>query len=515
MSQRPLPPTQADCTLPEKRQAPAPGWVQSLCPGWQQPPQACRPGLIEETTLPAFAWRASMAASVLTLAAHTLAAAARARTDPVAARKKSTPTKAPSQQDLVALEAGHRDRSPLVVHVALTAACLGVAAAVVGAGSVRGATPHEGIAVTAVAGAGAVLVHLIMECLPRTFTLGECMVAGHAAALVGAHALVLGATRTLGGPPTDWLGTGFSAFVTGTVVAAVAAAATLLPLLEGGTRGRAVAAVLVGGICLFAVQPAAWCLSFATATPQRTSVLAYWAALLGFSLPAMWLASRSIAVSVVLLRKGYHILAAALFLPALFLEPQLLGVALAVAFAVLVVVEVVRLGRVPWVSKWVASFMGAFIDSRDSGRIFTTHFTLLLGMAAPVWLSNALEEEEVVEGGDVWPAAMAGILILGVGDAVAAAVGKAVGRTPMCYGSTKTVEGTAAGVVATMLAWALALWASGATWPRVSWAGAEAGSVDWGLLVAATAASSALEGVTEQLDNLFVPLHYFSLLLCL
>ena len=52
-----------------------------------------------------------------------------------------------------------------------------------------------------------------------------------------------------------------------------------------------------------------------------------------------------------------------------------------------------------------------------------THFTLLLGMAAPVWLSNALEGPACGGGGAVvaaeqqqplWLASLAGILILGV-----------------------------------------------------------------------------------------------------
>ena len=46
-------------------------------------------------------------------------------------------------------------------------------------------------------------------------------------------------------------------------------------------------------------------------------------------------------------RKGYHLLAVSLFLPALLLEPQLLGVALAAAFALLLAVEALRLSGVP------------------------------------------------------------------------------------------------------------------------------------------------------------------------
>ena len=50
-------------------------------------------------------------------------------------------------------------------------------------------------------------------------------------------------------------------------------------------------------------------------------------------------------------RKGYHLLAVALFLPALLMERQLLGVALAAAFALLLAVEAARLSGVPGIGE--------------------------------------------------------------------------------------------------------------------------------------------------------------------
>ena len=44
--------------------------------------------------------------------------------------------------------------------------------------------------------------------------------------------------------------------------------------------------------------------------------------------------------------QGYHILAAALFAPALLLEPQLLAVALAIAAAAFIALEILRIGQV-------------------------------------------------------------------------------------------------------------------------------------------------------------------------
>ncbi len=77
--------------------------------------------------------------------------------------------------------------------------------------------------------------------------------------------------------------------------------------------------------------------------------------------------------------QGYHILALALFAPALLAEPQLLAVALAVAAALLAAVEVARVGNVPGVGPRVHAFMTAFLDSRDAGAVLVSHFSLLAG----------------------------------------------------------------------------------------------------------------------------------------
>lgn len=107
---------------------------------------------------------------------------------------------------------------------------------------------------------------------------------------------------------------------------------------------------------------------------------------------------------------------------------------------------------------------------------------------------------------------------------MASVVGRLAGRHPVFLGSQKSWEGTLGGTAATLAGW----WLAGAV---ASWlvsltgSGADsssssngsnftAGSISWAALAGATALSSLLEAVTCQLDNLFVPLHYFALLCC-
>lgn len=199
-----------------------------------------------------------------------------------------------------------------------------------------------------------------------------------------------------------------------------------------------------------------------------------------------------------------------------------------------------------------------------AGPILVTHFTLLLGMAAPVWLTNALDAGGGTAGQQqqLWLAAYAGIIILGgsaalrcaalhvapacalppraagsarptgsshqsptclprcrfagFGDTAASAVGSLVGRWPLCRGSKKTVEGTAAAVAVTLAAWWLLAAATAALGAPAAGSGLApllaGGGGSWAALAGATALSCLLEGVTTQLDNIFMPLHYFALL---
>ena len=211
-------------------------------------------------------------------------------------------------------------------------------------------------------------------------------------------------------------------------------------------------------------------------------------------------------------------------------------------------IPVAPLLQVPGVGPALHSFMTAFIDSRDRGLLLVSHFSLLLGMAAPVWLSVAYlppsscpqsgpqasagfwqwsQQTEVcgaLERGSsegCWqqlqravPAfAFAGIVILGAGDSAASALGRWSGRLKV-LGTQKTVEGTAGGIAASLLTWA----AVGLACQCVQ--GAMGGSdllseqrqpvVSWGAVVGASVASCLLEVSTTQLDNIFLPLHHFA-----
>jgi dolichol kinase len=93
------------------------------------------------------------------------------------------------------------------------------------------------------------------------------------------------------------------------------------------------------------------------------------------------------------------------------------------------------------------------------------------------------------------------MMIIGVGDTMAAFIGRLYGQQSIHCGSGKTLEGTAAGAGFTLLAWWGILW-----WLGVPWGGG--GWLWWGQFLGATVGASLLEACTSQLDNIMIPLWY-------
>ena len=116
-------------------------------------------------------------------------------------------------------------------------------------------------------------------------------------------------------------------------------------------------------------------------------------------------------------------------------------------------------------------------------------------MAGPVWL---MAGSDIEDPRDSLIPAFSGIMILGIADSAASALGRQFGRHKI-LGTQKSVEGTLGGIVCNALAW----WVLKAFVPHLG----------LGRVVLASALSCFLEASTTQLDNIFLPLHHLALLL--
>lgn len=208
---------------------------------------------------------------------------------------------------------------------------------------------------------------------------------------------------------------------------------------------------------------------------------------------------------------------------AALLQPLLQCLAYAAGAAGLLVAECVRLGagRSTSTGATLERFVAPLRDARDAGPLLLTPLYLLLGCALPAWAAWAAglfdpRRADAGEGADAYAAralagsvlGTAGVLVLGVGDAAAAAAGKAVGRIRW-PGGRKTVEGSLCGVAATAAAGAACVAAQSAL---LAGTGASAGGVRLGHGAAVglgigLVGAFAVEAATDQIDNLVMPMY--------
>jgi dolichol kinase len=198
--------------------------------------------------------------------------------------------------------------------------------------------------------------------------------------------------------------------------------------------------------------------------------------------------------NVVIARKWFHLVAVVLFAPVTRFAPQLMSLSYTVALAVLMVLENLRF-ELDWPQ--LRNFYACYLDSskdQSQDRLVISHIALIFGCAAPLWISQIVEQQQRYDDADgehklptflpYW-----GILVLGVGDSMGALVGTYFGKMRWSIHSRRTVEGS------------VAMWCSMATlcWlflrPKVSG--------DW---LVATTFVTLLEAFTHQIDNLVLPL---------
>jgi dolichol kinase len=197
--------------------------------------------------------------------------------------------------------------------------------------------------------------------------------------------------------------------------------------------------------------------------------------------------------SVVVTRKWFHLIAVILFGPVTWQFPQLMSLSYAIAFCVLVVLETLR-GDAPLLQ----SFYTAFIDGRkdDGEQVIVSHIFLIIGCAAPLWVSEVLSNRISSPSSSSLLVAEFGVLCIGVGDAMGAVVGKSMGKH-MWGKNNRTLEGSLA-MWLSMIVVGIFLCSS----LRECFA-----------LLIATTFTTILEAFTVQLDNLVLPIAGTSIIL--
>ncbi|KAH6836744.1 phosphatidate cytidylyltransferase family protein [Perilla frutescens var. hirtella] len=195
----------------------------------------------------------------------------------------------------------------------------------------------------------------------------------------------------------------------------------------------------------FHMHPFLWVIDFVLSEPlKRLTLCAYWLAIISVSVRRFYSISKNSKTERILLRKYYHLMAVAIFVPALIFQPKFLDLSFGAALAVFLLLEIIRIWKIWPLGHLVHQFMNAFTDHRDSDLLVVSHFSLLLGCAIPIWLSSGYTDRPL--------APFAGILSLGIGDTMASMVGHKYGVLRWSKSGKKTIEGTAAGITSVLVA---------------------------------------------------------------
>ncbi|XP_060697465.1 dolichol kinase [Hemiscyllium ocellatum] len=251
-----------------------------------------------------------------------------------------------------------------------------------------------------------------------------------------------------------------------------------------------------------------WLLNFLTATSTRIYLLSYWITLAFFASVIVFhqnskqsSGSKKYKASTAI-RKSFHFIIVATYVPGLIYDRSLLYVAAVVCFAAFVTLEYIRHFRIKPLGMMLRPMLALFLDDRDSGPLILTHIYLLLGLTLPVWLFPGVFAPQSSFSGEVALAPYAGVLAVGIGDALASAIGSTMGEVKW-PATKKTFEGTATSVFAQIIAVALILIFD----KTVSLNG----SYTW--IVGSIVIVSLLEAYTDQIDNLLLPLYLFLMLM--
>ncbi|KAG7393291.1 hypothetical protein PHYPSEUDO_011296 [Phytophthora pseudosyringae] len=277
--------------------------------------------------------------------------------------------------------------------------------------------------------------------------------------------------------------------------------------LKGSVGFVLTAAVVVGGMVypwscflLETWNPFAWLVDFlvesssfvSTPLPPRFALMGYWATCLVVLVPLFGFISSRFALPTIVARKLFHLLVVLMLGPASLFDAPMLSLSYGVALSVFFLVECVRALALPPFGKTIAEFMRSFIDYREAGRVILTHSYLLLGCALPLWLAPSSNTPLVMN---------AGVLALGIGDAMGAVVGSSIGKHRI-FGS-KTVEGSVAVFVSMLLA-SIPL----QNYQTRSFINGEHTQLI--LLTVGVFLTSVLEAATAQIDNLVLPLFFYT-----
>ncbi|KAM9977278.1 hypothetical protein ACTFIR_011137 [Dictyostelium discoideum] len=260
-------------------------------------------------------------------------------------------------------------------------------------------------------------------------------------------------------------------------------------------------------------NPFIWVFEYIGSSDRIKYTIGLWMVLLVFTIFSYQPTIHS-SIPMIISRKYFHILAIVMFTPPLLLEGdddmyKFMVLSYSVSISALILLELLKYSLAPPLALPIRHYMDRFLDDRDSGLITTTHIYLLLGCSIPLFLTFFMDLIHLGSSGIQsnsyhFLSPFSGILTIGIGDTMASYFGVKYGRNKW-FGSQKSIEGTVAGSVFTIIASLLLYWFCSASGSFLT--------ISSILKIIVTSTScSLMEASTTQIDNLILPLFYFTLI---
>nr|CAG4638664.1 EOG090X0BFL [Cyclestheria hislopi] len=196
-------------------------------------------------------------------------------------------------------------------------------------------------------------------------------------------------------------------------------------------------------------------------------------------------------IKLTIVRKYFHGIIVAVYLPGIFFDPDLLFLASAITLAIFLLMEAIRVCDIPPFGDVLRDRLRAFVDEKDQGCLILTHIYLLVGCSLPLWISPTIRNTQ--------PSGIlrlcSGIISLGIGDTAASIGGTRWGKRRMPR-SKKTVEGLFCSFMAEIAFIAIL--------QPMGFFGR--GPFPWIKFTIAALITSTIEATTSQVDNFILPL---------
>ncbi|XP_044259608.1 dolichol kinase [Tribolium madens] len=260
------------------------------------------------------------------------------------------------------------------------------------------------------------------------------------------------------------------------------------------TVGSFILIVLLPLQFLMRINPLLWILNLIWDDVFANKVVVYWIFFSLVAILAVNLRIKKAQKASTAVRKIFHLLTVAVFIPGLLYNCSFLYLASGVILGIFFMLEVLRVLNMPPLAEVLQNGLVVFCDEKDTGIIAFTPMYLLAGCALPLWIHPSPCDVTNSAIFNLLPL-MSGLLTIGIGDTAASVVGSKFGKFHW-PGSRKTIEGTLACILSQLFfvfAFVYLDYVKLVT------------PVQYVKTVSAIVITSIVEAKTDQVDNLVLP----------